>query len=494
LCTVRAEYAYTAKQPDELGFPSDAIITNVEQRDGGWWQGAYGDSGWFPSNYVQELDSEVLEAELSPETEYDEGNALGELQKFEMSCDGIRFEFRPSQGDQRLVMRIINNIGVLQDVSVDSSEDLKEWSAALESASALYAAKGAEIDRHVKKMKIAPELSDLIHYYTSVKWKDWGISASTGYQLMSSFGEKTAVKLCSKKGGQASNFVQYNVRNVARIYPRGTRVDSSNYDPQVMWNCGCQTVALNYQTPDRPMWINHGKFRPNARCGYVLKPQLLLDTTSLFNPFASSTWEKDVSFLTVKMKIISGRHIVKGGKGVASPFVAVEVSGVDSDAGGNSRKTKSLPNNGFRPKWDEEIKLEISMPELALITFTVLDEDQFGDSNAIGQAVFPCGTKKMPLIRSGYRSIQLKNIGSNDQDMPSLLVHMDVRYGATKASQAQVKLREQLKDLRDQRTEMQRAQTEALLNGEDISSTSGDFEKLQKKIISAEKKEMELNK
>ena len=488
-CTVRAEYAYTAKQPDELGFPIDSIITNVEQRDGGWWQGTYGgDTGWFPSNYVLELDTEVLQSELAPEKE---GNALGELQKFEMSCEGIRFEFRPSSGEQRLIMRVINDNGDSKEVSVDSSEGMREWSEAIDTARQLYAAKDAEIDRHVKKMKITPELSDLIHYYTSVKWKDWGTSASTGYQLMSSFGEKNAVKLCSKKAGHAAQFVQYNIRNVARIYPRGTRVDSSNYDPQVMWNCGCQTVALNYQTPDRPMWLNHGKFRPNARCGYVLKPAVMLDTATLFDPFASASWGKAVPFLNVKMKIISGRHIVKGGKGIASPFVSVEVSGVDSDAGANSKKTKSMQNNGFRPKWDEEIKLEISMPELALITFTVSDEDQFGDANAIGQAVFPCGTKDVPLIRSGYRSIQLKNIGSSDQDLPSLLVHMDFKYGASKASQAHVKLREQLKDLRDQRTEMQRAQTEALLNGDDISAIKGEFDKVQKKIIALEKKEME---
>lgn len=490
-CTVRAQYAYTAKQPDELGFPVDAIITNVEQRDGGWWQGSYGEkTGWFPSNYVQELDSQLLQEELGPEKE---GNALGDLQKFEMSCEGIRFEFRPSQGDERLIMRILNGAGEMKDVSVDSHAIMREWSEAIDSARELYAAKDAEIEKHVKKMKIAPELSDLIHYYTSVKWKDWGTSATDNYQFMSSFGEKKAIQLCSKKAGQAANFVQYNIRNVARIYPRGTRVDSSNYDPQIMWNCGCQTVAMNYQTPDRPMWINHGKFRPNGRCGYVLKPALLLDSTKMFDPFSSASWEASVPFVTIKMKIISGRHIVKGGKGVASPFVSVEVSGVDSDASGNSKKTKSLQNNGFRPKWDEEIKLEVSMSELALVTFTVSDEDQFGDANAIGQAVFPIGTKEAPLIRSGYRSIQLKNIASNDQDMPSLLVHMDVKYGATKTSKAQVKLREQLKDLRDQRTEMQKLQTEALLNGEDISAMSGEFEALQRSIVALEKTEMELD-
>ena len=35
---------------------------------------------------------------------------------------------------------------------------------------------------------------------------------------------------------------------MSRIYPKGTRMDSSNYSPQPFWNAGCQMVALNYQT------------------------------------------------------------------------------------------------------------------------------------------------------------------------------------------------------------------------------------------------------
>lgn len=40
----------------------------------------------------------------------------------------------------------------------------------------------------------------------------------------------------------------YNKRQMSRIYPKGTRMDSSNYMPQMFWNAGCQMVALNFQT------------------------------------------------------------------------------------------------------------------------------------------------------------------------------------------------------------------------------------------------------
>lgn len=41
-----------------------------------------------------------------------------------------------------------------------------------------------------------------------------------------------------------------------RIYPKGTRVDSSNYDPHVGWTHGAQMVAFNMQV-SRALFI-HG--------------------------------------------------------------------------------------------------------------------------------------------------------------------------------------------------------------------------------------------
>lgn len=51
----------------------------------------------------------------------------------------------------------------------------------------------------------------------------------------------------------------YNKRQMSRVYPKGTRMDSSNYMPQMFWNAGCQMVALNFQTmgknpPLGPAW------------------------------------------------------------------------------------------------------------------------------------------------------------------------------------------------------------------------------------------------
>lgn len=44
------------------------------------------------------------------------------------------------------------------------------------------------------------------------------------------------------------DFTDYNKTQLARIYPQGTRVSSSNPSPAPFWAVGVQMVALNYQT------------------------------------------------------------------------------------------------------------------------------------------------------------------------------------------------------------------------------------------------------
>ena len=48
---------------------------------------------------------------------------------------------------------------------------------------------------------------------------------------MSSFAEPAALGYLKT---QAIEFVNYNKRQISRIYPKGTRVDSSNFMPQVI--------------------------------------------------------------------------------------------------------------------------------------------------------------------------------------------------------------------------------------------------------------------
>lgn len=76
------------------------------------------------------------------------------------------------------------------------------------------------------------------------------------YRDMSSFPETKAEKFATRSRGK--RFLQYNRRQLSRVYPRGQRLDSSNYDPLPMWLCGSQLVALNFQTPGQCINIHVG--------------------------------------------------------------------------------------------------------------------------------------------------------------------------------------------------------------------------------------------
>lgn len=73
------------------------------------------------------------------------------------------------------------------------------------------------------------------------------------FRDMSSFPETKAEKYVNKIKGK--KFLQYNRLQLSRIYPRGQRLDSSNYDPLPMWLCGSQLVALNFQTAGMSLFL-----------------------------------------------------------------------------------------------------------------------------------------------------------------------------------------------------------------------------------------------
>jgi hypothetical protein len=133
---------------------------------------------------------------------------------------------------------------------------------------------------------------------------------------------------------------------LSRIYPKGTRIDSSNYVPVTPWATGAQLVALNYQTGDLAYHINFGKFQENGSTGYVLKPDYMI-----FNNVPEPS-----EGVRLIVNVISACHLPKPGgaqKGeIIDPFVAVHVTGptaVDT----YEARTKTINDNGFNPVWNQ---------------------------------------------------------------------------------------------------------------------------------------------
>jgi hypothetical protein len=119
---------------------------------------------------------------------------------------------------------------------------------------------------------------------------------------MCSYSETKATQILQ---GKEKAFQWRHSRRLARIYPRAGRADSSNPDPCPFWTCGVQMVALNFQTPDRAVQINHGFFTQNGGCGYVLKPDNMVDGCC-FDPRSPSVRHESV---TLSVAVLTGRHV-----------------------------------------------------------------------------------------------------------------------------------------------------------------------------------------
>ena len=95
-----------------------------------------------------------------------------------------------------------------------------------------------------KSEKISESLSKLV-FLNAKHFKSF-TECSSSWQAyhMSSFSEPKTFKILEKGGENIAEFRKYNSKCLSRIYPKGTRFDSSNYDPILPWMTGCQIVAL----------------------------------------------------------------------------------------------------------------------------------------------------------------------------------------------------------------------------------------------------------
>uniref|UniRef100_A0A8C6L8A5 Phosphoinositide phospholipase C n=1 Tax=Nothobranchius furzeri TaxID=105023 RepID=A0A8C6L8A5_NOTFU len=274
-----------------------------------------------------------------------------------------------------------------------------------------------------KTMKLSRALSDLVKYTCSVGLDD--VEAQGGWQV-SSLSETKAHQLMQQK---AASFIQFNQRQLSRIYPSSYRVDSSNFNPQPFWNSGCQLVALNYQSEGRVLQLNRAKFYSNGNCGYVLKPACMC--AGAFNPNLEDPLPGRMRKQLV-LKIISGQQLPKpkdsmlGDRGeIIDPFVEVEIIGLPVDC--CKEQTRVVDDNGFNPMWEETLVFSVHMPELTLVRFLVWDHDPIGQ-DFIGQRTIAFNSM-MP----GYRHVYLEGM-----EEASIFVHVAVNDVTGKVGTAQV--------------------------------------------------------
>ncbi|CAJ0585633.1 unnamed protein product, partial [Mesorhabditis spiculigera] len=404
----RALRPYKAVRDDELSFPVNAVIT-VLRKEENFWRGRYGSStGWFPPAYVQEVVAQKNQKE----------NGGNDYQYGTIELAGTIINKIPEgECDKEFAIRIQQAgdhwSGVSWTLAANTPEDAAEWQNQLWDLTRSVNERVSILRTKEKTARIASELSNLVVYCQAVPFNPERVGHGKFWE-MCSFVETKLEKLLEK------GLVTFNIRQITRVYPLGSRITSANFNPMPMWNAGCHMVALNYQTGDRPMQLNQGKFLANGQCGYILKPAYIIDPN--YDPIQAEKLQTSTP-ISLTITVIAGRHLSRKdkNKGICSPYVEVEVIGVDCD--NMAYKTKTIASNGLNPVWNNSFEYQVQCPEMALIRFVVEDGDFVGPKTDpfIGQAVFP-----LDCIRTGYRSVPLKNQFSEEIELSSLLVYVKI--------------------------------------------------------------------
>ncbi|XP_077320993.1 1-phosphatidylinositol 4,5-bisphosphate phosphodiesterase beta-2 isoform X2 [Lithobates pipiens] len=258
------------------------------------------------------------------------------------------------------------------------------------------------------------EMSSLVNYVQPVKFDTFEVSTQKNQSyVISSFVETKAYDLLTKFPVQ---FVEYNKRQMSRIYPKGTRMDSSNYMPQMFWNVGCQMVALNFQTMDLAMQQNMAVFEFNGGSGYILKHEFMRRADKQFDPFTVDRIDVVVAN-TLSITIISGQFLSDK---CVKIYVEVELFGLPGDPKRKYKTKLSSTANSINPIWKEEpfVFEKILMPEIASLRVAAFEEG----GKFIGHRIIPIN-----VIRSGYHHMCLRSESNMPLTMPSLFVYVEVK-------------------------------------------------------------------
>ncbi|MFS7968748.1 putative phosphoinositide phospholipase C [Helianthus anomalus] len=261
---------------------------------------------------------------------------------------------------------------------------------------------------------VAPEYRSLIAIHAG-KGKggldDW-LKVDPDKVRRLSLSEHELEKAAKTHGPQIVRFTQ---RNILRVYPKGIRFDSSNYNPLVGWMHGAQMVAFNMQGYGRSLWLMQGMFRGNGGCGYVKKPDFLLTGGhEVFDPLVKLPVK-----IKLKVTIFMGegwyydfKHTHFDAYSPPDFYVRIGIGGVPDDT--IMKKSKTVEDS-WSPAWDEEFEFELTVPELALLRIEVHENDISEKDDFGGQTCLPVreinkGIRPVPLYSQEgdkYPSVKL---------------------------------------------------------------------------------------
>lgn len=268
---------------------------------------------------------------------------------------------------------------------------------------------------------LVTELSELVTYVRAMG-KFTSFVDCDNRQISSEMYSMNETKAIDLLKQHSEEFVNHNKRQITRVYPKGSRVDSSNYMPIIFWNCGSQMAAINLQTPDLPNQMNTAFFEMNGKCGYVPKPRCMTEQSAKFDPFELDRVENVVPN-SMEITVISGQLFSLLCDKRPSVYVEVDLYGLPGDSHKKMFKTRTVTSDGLNTIFMDgqsncKFSLEkIILPAMAFVRFGVYEDN----GRLLGQQILP-----VTHIQPGYKHIVLRNSFSRFLGPVSLFIYVDV--------------------------------------------------------------------
>jgi len=194
------------------------------------------------------------------------------------------------------------------------------------------------------------------------------------------------------------NILKLSQHCVLKAYP--TSFSSRNYDIIKCWLCGCQIAALNIQAlEDDYTLFNTVFFWQNKRCGFVLKPDKLLNPNFELN--------KDEDNYVLKLKIISCYNLVnlleKGEDAIIEKAnLQIEIYSLGSDNDDkNPHKKFDIKGGLMFPEINDKHKIEYEIPIYEKDLGGIMIKFNYGGK------MFGRGCIPYCLMKNGYRRIPI---------------------------------------------------------------------------------------
>ncbi|KAF8876785.1 PLC-like phosphodiesterase [Gymnopilus junonius] len=204
------------------------------------------------------------------------------------------------------------------------------------------------------KPRISEELAELGYYARSLKPpKDWLVE--NPLNSTDNFEEITTPA-----------HIMFNSNALRRIFPKGTRIGSSNFDPLTFWRNGSQVASLNWQVYDKGMQVNEAMFVGTP--GWVEKP---LSMRNALDGEAHSSGE----IVGISSLPVPKDHLDKP----FSTYLHAELLHSGGDFEWRSKTIKVQPGSeGYADvSWQSQFEWEYDVDDMTFLRLTVF-HDHFG--------------------------------------------------------------------------------------------------------------------